>query len=150
MAEPAITVRGLRKSYGPNEAVRGIDFEVDRGEVFGFLGPNGAGKTTTIEILEGYRHRTAGEVTVLGTDPARATREWRSRIGLVLQECELNPLLSVRETMNLYARFFPKPRPVDETLKLIGLEERHSARVGALSGGAAAPPRRWCRDRGQP
>ena len=135
MSEPAITVRGLRKSYGPNEAVRGIDFEVASGEVFGFLGPNGAGKTTTIEILEGYRERTAGEVSVLGIDPGHPGREWRTRIGLVLQECELNPLLTVGETMHLYASFFPKPRSVDETLDLVGLADKHKARVGSLSGG---------------
>jgi ABC-2 type transport system ATP-binding protein len=132
---PAISVHGLRKSYGENEAVRGIDFEVAPGEVFGFLGPNGAGKTTTIEILEGYRQRTAGEVSVLGIDPGHATREWRTRIGLVLQECELNPLLTVTETMNLYSSFFPDPRPVDETLELIGLGAKRGARVGSLSGG---------------
>ncbi len=135
MAEPAITVRGLRKSYGSNEAVRGIDFEVAPGEVFGFLGPNGAGKTTTVEILEGYRERTGGDVTVLGIDPGHPTREWRTRIGLVLQECELNPLLTVAETMHLYASFFPKARPVDETLELVGLGEKRGARVGSLSGG---------------
>jgi ABC-2 type transport system ATP-binding protein len=135
MAEPAITVRGLRKSYGPNEAVRGIDFEVASGEVFGFLGPNGAGKTTTIEILEGYRERTAGEVSVLGIDPGRPSREWRTRIGLVLQECELNPLLTVGETMHLYASFFPNARSVDETLDLVGLADKRRARVGSLSGG---------------
>jgi ABC-2 type transport system ATP-binding protein len=135
MAEPAITVRGLRKTYGQNEAVRGIDFEVAPGEVFGFLGPNGAGKTTTIEILEGYRERTAGDVSVLGIDPGHPTRRWRTRIGLVLQECELNPLLTVRETMNLYASFFPNARPVDETLQLVGLGDKHQARVGSLSGG---------------
>ena len=135
MADPAITVRGLRKSYGSNEAVRGIDFEVAPGEVFGFLGPNGAGKTTTVEILEGYRERTAGDVSVLGIDPAHPTREWRTRIGLVLQECELNPLLTVAETMHLYASFFPKARPVDETLELVGLGEKRGSRVGSLSGG---------------
>ena len=135
MGKEAITVTGLRKSYGEHEAVRGIDFEVQGGEVFGFLGPNGAGKTTTIEILEGFRDRTAGEVSVLGTDPARATRKWRRRIGLVLQECELNPLLTVRETMTLYASFFPKARSVDETLALVGLSDRPGARVGSLSGG---------------
>jgi ABC-2 type transport system ATP-binding protein len=135
MADPAITVRGLRKSYGSNEAVRGIDFEVAPGEVFGFLGPNGAGKTTTVEILEGYRERTAGDVSVLGIDPAHLTREWRTRIGLVLQECELNPLLTVAETMHLYASFFPKARPVDDTLELVGLGEKRGSRVGSLSGG---------------
>ena len=131
----AIKVEGLRKAYGENEAVRGISFEVSPGEVFGFLGPNGAGKTTTIEILEGYRPRTGGEVSVLGVDPGKGTREWRTRIGLVLQECELNPLLTVAETMNLYSSFFPNPRPVDETLELVGLGDRHKARVGSLSGG---------------
>jgi ABC-2 type transport system ATP-binding protein len=131
----AITVKGLHKAYGEHEAVRGIDFEVAPGEVLGFLGPNGAGKTTTIEILEGFRDRTSGEVSVLGTDPNRATREWRRRIGLVLQECELNPLLTVRETMTLYASFFPKARSVEETLGLVGLADRPDARVGSLSGG---------------
>ena len=133
--DAAIRVSGLHKSYGEHEAVRGIDFEVGKGEVFGFLGPNGAGKTTTVEILEGYRERTAGEVSVLGIDPIRATREWRTRIGLVLQECELNPLLTVTETMHLYSSFFPNPRPVDETLDLVGLGTKRDARVGALSGG---------------
>jgi ABC-2 type transport system ATP-binding protein len=132
---PAISVHGLRKSYGENEAVRGIDFEVAPGEVFGFLGPNGAGKTTTIEILEGYRERTAGDASVLGIDPGQPTREWRTRIGLVLQECELNPLLTVAETMNLYSSFFPNPRSVDQTLDLVGLGARRNARVGSLSGG---------------
>ncbi len=133
--DAAIRVSGLHKSYGEHEAVRGIDFEVGKGEVFGFLGPNGAGKTTTVEILEGYRERTAGEVSVLGIDPIQATREWRTRIGLVLQECELNPLLTVAETMDLYSSFFPNPRPVDETLDLVGLGNRQEARVGSLSGG---------------
>ncbi len=133
--DAAIRVSGLHKSYGEHEAVRGIDFEVGKGEVFGFLGPNGAGKTTTVEILEGYRERTAGEVSVLGIDPIRATREWRTRIGLVLQECELNPLLTVAETMDLYSSFFPHPRSVDETLDLVGLGTKRDARVGSLSGG---------------
>jgi ABC-2 type transport system ATP-binding protein len=134
-SEAAIRVEGLRKAYGENEAVRGVDFEVAKGEVFGFLGPNGAGKTTTIEILEGYRPRSAGRVSVLGIDPQSPTRDWRQRIGLVLQECELNPLLTVAETMNLYSSFFPEPRDVDETLRLVGLADRRKARVGALSGG---------------
>jgi len=135
MAERAICIKGLRKSYGEHEAVRGIDFEVAKGEVFGFLGPNGAGKTTTVEILEGYRSRTAGEASVLGIDPASPTRAWRTRIGLVLQECQLNPLLTVEETMKLYASFFPDPRPVPETLELVGLADRRGTRVGSLSGG---------------
>jgi ABC-2 type transport system ATP-binding protein len=133
--DAAIRVSGLHKSYGEHEAVRGIDFEVGKGDVFGFLGPNGAGKTTTIEILEGYRPRTAGDVSVLGVDPGSPTREWRQRIGLVLQECELNPLLTVRETMKLYASFFPEHRNVDETLRLVGLDDRPGVRVGSLSGG---------------
>ncbi len=133
--DAAISVSGLHKSYGEHEAVRGIDFEVGRGEVFGFLGPNGAGKTTTIEILEGYRERTAGEVSVLGADPGEPTREWRERIGLVLQECELDPLLTVRETMAEFASFYPKPRVVDETIELVGLAEKRDGRVGSLSGG---------------
>jgi ABC-2 type transport system ATP-binding protein len=131
----AISVRDLSKSYGTAVAVCGISFEVATGEVFGLLGPNGAGKTTTIEILEGYRQRTAGEVEVLGTDPGRPTRGWRERIGLVLQECELDPNLTVRETVTLFASFYPHPRPVDETIELAGLGEKRNARVGTLSGG---------------
>jgi ABC-2 type transport system ATP-binding protein len=135
MIEAAISVRGLRKSYGEHEAVSGIDFEVGSGEVFGFLGPNGAGKTTTIEILEGYRERSGGEVEVLGVDPGEPTREWRSRVGLVLQECELDPLLTVREAVSLFATFYPAPRPVAETIELTGLTEKREARIGSLSGG---------------
>jgi ABC-2 type transport system ATP-binding protein len=135
VGEPAISVKGLHKSYGDHEAVRGIDFEVEAGEVFGFLGTNGAGKTTTIEILEGYRKRTSGEVAVLGIDPARPTRAWRARIGLVLQESEPNPMLTVRETLDLYSSFFPSPRGIDETIALVGLNEKRDARVGTLSGG---------------
>ncbi len=135
MSEAAITVRGLRKAYGDYEAVRGIDFEIATGEVFGFLGPNGAGKTTTIEILEGYRPRTGGEVSVLGVDPSRPTREWRNRVGLVLQECEMNPVLTVKETVTLFSSFFASPRPVGETIDLVGLAEKRDARIGTLSGG---------------
>jgi ABC-2 type transport system ATP-binding protein len=135
MGEAAISVEGLRKSYGENEAVRGIDFEVAAGEVFGFLGPNGAGKTTTIEILEGYRPRSGGKVSVLGVDPGTPTREWRNRVGLVLQECEMNPVLSVRETVTLFSSFFSSPRPVEETIDLVGLDEKRDARIGTLSGG---------------
>jgi ABC-2 type transport system ATP-binding protein len=135
MSEAAISVRGLRKAYGGQEAVRGIDFEVAVGEVFGFLGPNGAGKTTTIEILEGYRERGGGEVSVLGVDPAQPTRAWRERVGLVLQECELDPLLTVREAVDLFATFYRTPRPVDETIELTGLGSKRDARIGSLSGG---------------
>ena len=133
--EVAISVSGLHKAYGEHEAVRGIDFEVTAGEVFGFLGPNGAGKTTTIEILEGYRERSAGEVAVLGVDPAAPPRAWRNRVGLVLQECELDPLWTVREAIALFARFYESPRPVEETIELVGLGDKRDARVGTLSGG---------------
>ena len=109
----AIQIRGLKKSYGSNEAVRGIDLSVNEGEVFAFLGPNGAGKTTTVEILEGYRERTAGEVEVLGVDPREGDQGWRERIGIVLQECRMEPLLSVRETLDLYAGYYEAPRDVD-------------------------------------
>jgi ABC-2 type transport system ATP-binding protein len=135
VSEAAITVEGLRMTYGELEAVRGIDFEVARGEVFGFLGPNGAGKTTTIEILEGYRARTDGDVSVLGVDPAAPTRAWRNRVGLVLQECELDPLWTVQEAVSLFACFYERPRPVEETIELVGLAEKRDARVGTLSGG---------------
>jgi ABC-2 type transport system ATP-binding protein len=135
VSSSAISVRGLRKAYGEHEAVAGIDFEVGSGEVFGFLGPNGAGKTTTIEVLEGYRERSGGEVEVLGIDPGQPTREWRRRVGLVLQECELDPLLTVREAVSLFAAFYPAPRPVDETIDLTGLAKKRGARIGSLSGG---------------
>jgi ABC-2 type transport system ATP-binding protein len=131
----AISVRDLRKAYGGREAVRGVSFDVDAGEVFGFLGPNGAGKTTTIEILEGYRARTAGVVHVLGVDPGKPTRRWRERIGLVLQESELDPNLTVRESVALFASFYPSPLRVDETIELAGLGDQRDARIGTLSGG---------------
>jgi ABC-2 type transport system ATP-binding protein len=131
----AISVRGLCKAYGGQEALRGIEFEIAPGEVFGFLGPNGAGKTTTIEILEGYRERDSGEVSVLGRDPAHPTSAWRDRIGLVLQECEFEPLLTVRETLTLFASFYSSPRPVDEVIELVGLGDKRDARIGSLSGG---------------
>jgi ABC-2 type transport system ATP-binding protein len=132
---PVISVRGLRKRYGDLEAVRGIDLEVRRGEVFAFLGPNGAGKTTTVEILEGYRERDGGEVSVLGEDPQHAGGAWRERIGIVLQSCRLDPYLTVRESLELYAGYFQAPRPIDETLELVGLGAKADARTGALSGG---------------
>ena len=131
----AISVECLRKSYGSYEAVRGISFEVEAGECFGFLGTNGAGKTTTIEILEGYRPRNGGEVSVLGTDPARPNRAWRERIGIVLQEVELDPNLTVRETVSQFAGFYSSPRPVDETIELVGLAEKRATRISGLSGG---------------
>ena len=131
----AIEIKGLSKAYGRNEAVRGIDLTVSEGEVFAFLGPNGAGKTTTVEILEGYRERSAGEIRVLGVDPARSDRAWRERIGIVLQECRVEPLLSVRETLELYAGYYESPREVDETIALVGLEGKAEARAGKLSGG---------------
>jgi len=132
---PAVSARGLRMSYGSGEVLRGIDFEVEPNEVFGFLGPNGAGKTTTIEVLEGYRERTAGDVSVLGVDPGRPTRAWRDRIGLVLQESELNPLLTVAETLTLFSRFYRSPREVGQTIELVGLGPKRDSRVGTLSGG---------------
>ena len=133
--QPVISVRGLRKSYGSLQAVDGIDLEVGEGEVFAFLGPNGAGKTTTVEILEGYRDRSAGEVEVLGVDPAHATTAWRARIGIVLQACELQSLLTVRESLQLYAGYYPSPRPVDETMAVVGLMDQSDRRAGRLSGG---------------
>jgi ABC-2 type transport system ATP-binding protein len=135
MGEAAISVTGLRKSYGEFEAVRGIDLEVAHGEVFAFLGPNGAGKTTTAEILEGYRERSAGSVEVLGVDPESPSREWRERIGIVLQQCRMRPELTVRETLELYAGYYRDPRPVADTIEQVGLGEKAEARAGGLSGG---------------
>ena len=130
-----VEVEDLHKSYGPTECLHGISFEVQAGEILGFLGVNGAGKTTTIEILEGYRNRDGGRVSVLGTDPARATRQWRNRIGLVLQECELDPVYSVRETVAMFARYFSRPTDVVATIDAVGLNEKTDERIGRLSGG---------------
>ncbi|MEA2301060.1 MAG: type transport system ATP-binding protein [Solirubrobacteraceae bacterium] len=132
---PAIAVRDLRKAYGSFEAVKGIDFTVARGEVFGLLGPNGAGKTTTVEILEGYRDRTAGEVSVLGQDPEGGSRELRQRVGIVLQSCGMYRHITVREALTHWARFYPHPRDVDEVITLAGLGEKQHERTRRLSGG---------------
>ena len=135
MADPVISIRGLRKSYGEAEAVRGIDLDVRPGEVFAFLGPNGAGKTTTVEILEGYRRRSGGEVAVLGEDPQHAGRAWRERIGVVLQSCRLDPYLTVHESLELFAGYYSSPRPTDEVIELVGLGEKAGERASRLSGG---------------
>ena len=131
----AIVVSELTKSYGDVQALRGVSFDVAEGEVFGLLGPNGAGKTTTVEILEGYRGRDGGAATVLGFDPGEAPRGLRERMGVVLQQSELSPLLTVRETHRLFAGYFANPRDVDEVIELVGLGEKRDARVKSLSGG---------------
>jgi len=131
----AIVASDLRKSYRSVAALRGVSFEVAEGEVFGLLGPNGAGKTTTVEILEGYRQRDGGEVSVLGCDPGKAPRELRERIGVVLQHSELTPLLTVREVHRMFAGYYAHPREVDDVIELVGLAEKRDARVKTLSGG---------------
>ena len=131
----AVDVSGLRKSYGDHEAVRGITFRIEEGEVFCLLGPNGAGKTTTVEILEGYRARDAGEVTVLGLDPGRRERTLRERMGVVLQHSETWPQVTVAETLRIYAGYYKNPRDVDEVIELVGLVEKRDARIKTLSGG---------------
>ena len=131
----AIRVEDLRKRYGSEEALRGISFEIEAGEVFGLLGPNGAGKTTTVEILEGYRRRDGGSVEVLGFDPQRAERRFRERIGVVLQQSQLFPNLTVHETHVLFAGYYQRPRDVDEVIRLVGLDDKRDARVRLLSGG---------------
>jgi ABC-2 type transport system ATP-binding protein len=131
----AISVRGLRKSYGDFDAVRGIDLEVSTGEVFALLGPNGAGKTTTVEILEGYRERSGGEVSVLGHDPWLNERDLKQRIGIVLQETGVEPYLTVEESIELYRGYYPSPRRVDEVIDIVGLGEQRQTRVRRLSGG---------------
>jgi ABC-2 type transport system ATP-binding protein len=132
----AVEVRGLTKAYGPVEAVRGIDFEIREGEVFGLLGPNGAGKTTTVEILEGYRERDAGDVLVLGVDPARARGDFRERIGVVLQNADpVYPILTVDEVVRLFAGYYATPRDPREVVDLVGLAEKRGDAVRSLSGG---------------
>jgi ABC-2 type transport system ATP-binding protein len=132
---PSVLVRGLRSRYGDHEALKGIDLEIADGEIFALLGPNGAGKTTTIETLEGFRRRSGGEVLVLGVDPAHGDGEWRSRIGVVLQESRPEPELSVRECLALYAGYFPRPRDVDQTAAMVGLADLADRRCERLSGG---------------
>ena len=131
----AISVTGLIKRYGDHQVVDGLDLEVQQGEVFAFLGKNGAGKTTTTEILEGYRTRDGGDVSVLGEDPATAGAEWRAKLGIVLQESRPLGALTVKETLRLYAAYFPNPHTVDEVIQLVGLEEQTNQRAGRLSGG---------------
>jgi len=131
----AVTVRDLRKSYGDHEALRGIDFTIEAGEVFGLLGPNGAGKTTTVEILEGYRRPDSGSVEVLGLDPQRSGSAWRERIGVMLQSSSLYPALTVRESLGVFAGYYSAPRDPDEVLGIVGLDEKRDARVRTLSGG---------------
>ena len=134
-AEAVIDVEGLVMRYGKLEAVRGINLRVGRGEVLAFLGPNGAGKTTTVEILEGYRRRSAGHVRVLGEDPANAGPDWRARVGVVLQESAAEQYLTVAECVRLYAGYYTAPRSVDDVLELVGLAPQAGQLAGCLSGG---------------
>jgi ABC-2 type transport system ATP-binding protein len=131
----AISVTDLHKSYGSYEALRGIDFQIETGEVFGLLGPNGAGKTTTVEILEGYRSRDGGEVSVLGEDPAHAGLDWRQRIGVVLQSGALYQNLTVIESVELFAGYYDQPLEIDRVIELVGLTEKRRSRARTLSGG---------------
>jgi ABC-2 type transport system ATP-binding protein len=135
MSERIIEVSDLRKSYGDVEAVKGISFDVARGEVFAMLGPNGAGKTTTTEILEGYRARSGGTVTVLGHDPAKRERSLKERMGIVLQSTGIDPFLTVTETIEMYAGYYPARRPTSEVIEVVGLAEKKDTRVNKLSGG---------------
>jgi ABC-2 type transport system ATP-binding protein len=135
VASAAIEVHDLRKDYGAVEAVRGVSFEVERGEVYGLLGPNGAGKTTTVEILEGYRHRSAGDVRVLGHDPAERDRRLQQRVGIVLQSCGFYPRVTVREAIEHFSKAYDRPRDATETIELVGLGEKADARTKDLSGG---------------
>jgi ABC-2 type transport system ATP-binding protein len=130
-----VQVKGLRKSYGDHEAVRGIDFEIPRGIVYGLLGPNGAGKTTTVEILEGFRTRSGGEVSVLGSDPEKGDWELRDRIGIVLQESGVDPDLTVREAIEIYGAAYTRQRPTDDVVELVALTEKADSRISTLSGG---------------
>ena len=135
MSSKAIELHDLRKSYGDVEAVRGIDLVVEEGEVFALLGPNGAGKTTTVEIMEGFREKTSGEVRVLGFDPARRDRKLKEQIGIVLQSTGIDPFLTVAECIEMFRGYYPHPRPLDEVIGLVGLEEKRDTKVAKLSGG---------------
>jgi ABC-2 type transport system ATP-binding protein len=135
MPSAAIEIRGLRKSYGAVEAVRGVDLTVSEGEVFGLLGPNGAGKTTIVEIVEGFRRRDAGTVSVLGFDPATRDRKLKRQVGIVLQSTGIDPYLTVAETIDMFRGYYPAPRPRDEVIELVGLTEKRDAKVTKLSGG---------------
>ena len=135
MTDRVIEIQGLRKSYGDLEAVKGVDLHVDRGEVFALLGPNGAGKTTITEILEGYRTRTSGTASVLGHDPANNEHDLKRRVGIVLQSTGIDPFLTVRETVDLYAGYYDHPMNIDEVIDLVGLGEKRATRVNKLSGG---------------
>ena len=134
-ADAAVTVRGVRKSYGGVQALDGVDVTVRRGEVLALLGPNGAGKTTLVEILEGHRRADAGEIRVLGFDPAERERAFREQIGIVLQEEGIDAEITVREAIELYGAAYPEPRPADEVMELVGLADRAGVRAGTLSGG---------------
>ncbi len=134
-SDAAITVRDLRKSYGAIDAVRGVDLEIARGEVYALLGPNGAGKTTAVEILEGHRERDGGDVSVLGHDPARREHAFRERIGIVLQTTGVEPYLKVAEAIEQYRGYYAHPRPLDEIIETVGLDEQRDQRVRWLSGG---------------
>jgi ABC-2 type transport system ATP-binding protein len=135
MSSPAIEVKGLRKSYGDFEAVRGVDLTVQVGEVFALLGPNGAGKTTTVEIMEGHRQRTAGDVSVLGFDPGKRERGLKEKIGIVLQETGVNRFLTVAEVIEQFRGYYPHPRPLDEVIDVVELTEKRDELVRKLSGG---------------
>ena len=135
MNGPVVVVAGLVKDYGADRAVDGLSFTIERGEVFALLGPNGAGKTTTVEILEGHRHRTSGDVSVLGFDPHTGGRAFRERIGIVLQEAGFDEEFTVRELVSLYAGLYPRRREVDEVIERVGLAEKATARTKTLSGG---------------
>lgn len=134
-SDPAVRIRGLRKQYGDQLAVGGIDLDLARGETFALLGPNGAGKSTTVEILEGYRSRSSGEVSVLGVDPAHGDLAWKARLGIVLQSTGETPQFTVREQLRHFAGFYPDPRDVDEVIAAVGLEQKAGTRISKLSGG---------------